>query len=262
MPRTLRYGLKSLYHSVLLPLTYKSVTRKDEAVLKSLGLDVAPPAAMRHRVHGEPDLASFLAVGKQNFEAIQTGLEMAGVTLTPETNVLDFGSGSGRTLLWWLKSSPPHPNLFATDIDREAIGWVKAHLPVTTNVNQLKPPLPYADGQMDVVYAVSVLTHLDEGDQDAWLGEFRRITRPGGVLLLSIHSELGNSILSEAERTELSTRGFVFRQDYTIASKIFGQGYQNSYHSDDYIKRHWGSFFTILGRVSMGRQDFIVMRAK
>jgi SAM-dependent methyltransferase len=259
MPPSARYALKGFYHGVLLPLTYVSVSRGDAEILASHGLQHAPPPAMRHRVHGAPDLASFLAVGKQNFDHIQAGIAMADFSLTAETKVLDFGCGSGRTLLWWAAMSP-RPHLFGTDIDRDAIDWVAPHLPVETSVNGFDPPLSYTEGQMDIVYAISVLTHLGEVAQDAWLGELRRITRPGGVVLLSIHSEESNALLPKADRAKLSEQGILFRRDYSLASKIFGDGYQNTYHTDDYIQRHWGRFFTVVGRVDMGRQDLIVMR--
>jgi SAM-dependent methyltransferase len=259
MPGSLRYALKGLYHGVLLPMTYESTGREDAAILAARGLTTAPPPAMRHRVHGAPDLDSFLAVGKQNFEAIEAGINMAGAELSENTKILDFGCGSGRTLLWWA-SMDRHPQLFGTDIDAEAIGWLSAHLPVEANVNQFVPPLPYSDGQMDIVYAISVFTHLDEAAQDAWLGELRRVTRPGGTLLLSVHSEDGNAVLSAQDDATLRQNGFVFRRDFSVASKIFGAGYQNTYHTDDYIQRNWGKLFKVLGRINMGRQDLMVLR--
>jgi ubiquinone/menaquinone biosynthesis C-methylase UbiE len=259
MPSPVRYALKSLYHGTLLPLTYGSVSRNDADILAANGLKSAPPPAMRHRVHGAPDLASFLTVGKQNFDDIRAGIEMAGFALNSETKVLDFGCGSGRTLLWWANMTP-RPVLFATDIDGDAIGWVATHLPVETNINGLNPPLPYADGQMDVVYAISVLTHLDEAAQDAWLEELQRITKVGGVVLLSVHSEQSNALLDKVDRDKLSAEGFLFRRDYSLSSRIFGSGYQNTYHTDSYVKNHWAKFFKIVGRIGMGAQDLIVMR--
>lgn len=258
MPPSARYLLKGLYHGLLLPLTYNSTSRGDAETLASKGLQHAPPPAMRHRVHGAPDLDSFLAVGKQNFDDIVAGIEMAGFALTADTKILDFGCGSGRTLLWWANRNP-RPRLFGTDIDGDAIAWVASHLPVETNVNSFDPPLPYADGQMDVVYAISVLTHLDEAPQDAWLAELRRITSPGGVVLLSVHSEESNALLDQSDRAKLAANGFLFRHDYSLAGKIFGDGYHNTYHTDAYIQDHWGRFFKVVGRIGMGRQDLIVM---
>src|SRR5262249_14848680 len=50
-------------------------------------------------------------------------------------------------------------------------------------------PLRYRDASFDLVYAFSVFTHLPESLQLAWMGELRRVLRPGGYLLISLHGE-------------------------------------------------------------------------
>lgn len=55
--------------------------------------------------------------------------------------------------------------------------------------NQLAPPTPYVSGSFDLIYALSVFSHLDEPLQRDWLAEFRRLLRPGGLLVLSLLGE-------------------------------------------------------------------------
>lgn len=259
MPEWLRDLLKRIYHGALLPLTYRSLARQDEAGLAAHGLSVAPPPDMRHRHHGVPDLDSYLAVGRQVFEHLQQGIALADVAVMADTKVLDFGCGSGRVLLWWAQRQP-RPRLYGTDIDAAAVAWVAANLPVATNVNGFKPPLPYADGELDVVYAISVLTHLDEAAQDRWLAEVRRVLRPGGAALLTVHSDASNARLSAKDQATLAASGFLFLNNYTMAMDVFGSGYRNTYHSRGYVERHWSRYFDIVGRIEMGAQDLIVMR--
>ena len=52
---------------------------------------------------------------------------------------------------------------------------------VTASVNELAPPLRYEDGQFDLVYAISVFTHLPHDLERAWIDELGRITAPGGL---------------------------------------------------------------------------------
>jgi len=51
-------------------------------------------------------------------------------------------------------------------------------------VEKTQPPLPFPDNSFDLIYAVSVFTHLSEEHQRTWLPELRRVLRPGGRLLL------------------------------------------------------------------------------
>ena len=44
----------------------------------------------------------------------------------------------------------------------------------------VEPPLRFADGSFDIVYAYSVFSHLSERVQLRWVEEFARILRPGG----------------------------------------------------------------------------------
>ena len=52
-----------------------------------------------------------------------------------------------------------------------------------------EPPLPYGDGEVDVVVASSVFIHLDRDHQRTWLSELRRIISPSGLLVASIAGE-------------------------------------------------------------------------
>jgi len=49
----------------------------------------------------------------------------------------------------------------------------------------LQPPTGLPAQGFDLVYGISVLSHLSEPDQFAWLAELARLTRPGALLLLS-----------------------------------------------------------------------------
>ena len=81
------------------------------------------------------------------------------------------------------------------DIRTELVEWCQRHLPGTYGVNDPEPPTGYPDSLFDVVYAVSVFTHLTEDRQTRWLSEFARLIRPGGLLLLTTH---GDRLAAEA----------------------------------------------------------------
>jgi SAM-dependent methyltransferase len=45
------------------------------------------------------------------------------------------------------------------------------------------PPTQIPDNAFDVIYAYSVFSHLSEAAHLAWLAEFRRILKPGGLVI-------------------------------------------------------------------------------
>ena len=145
------------------------------------GRDRFPPAYLRYRVSGTPSLEVFLRVGKRSYQDLTASLEVAGRSLSSLGSVLDFGCGCGRTISW-LGLDHPEKDLHGTDIDDEAVDWCRANLPLPQfRTNGQEPPLEYSAETFDLVYAISVFTHLPERYQLLWLEEFRRILRPGGT---------------------------------------------------------------------------------
>jgi SAM-dependent methyltransferase len=258
LPEGAAYGLRRLYHRIRNAFIFRVEARRDPQVLRAFGLDAAPPPDLRLRTHGHAALAGYLQMGKTNFEAILEGVALGGRSMDDVRTVLDFGCGCGRTLQWWLRQPHP-PELYGTDVDAETVAWVKENLPVHAGTNAPTPPLAYADGLFDVVYSISVFTHLDESFQDAWLAELKRVIKPGGLALISARSAMDLATLPAPLAAELEQRGLLFRLDDSVQCD-FPEFYHSAYHSPRYIEQHWGGFFAVLGRLPMGQQDLIVMR--
>lgn len=106
-----------------------------------------------------------------------------GHPITADSRVLDFGCGWGRTLRFFLRDVPAD-RLTGIDVLPEAIG-----LSQQTNrwCNfRLTPALPPTDlpsGTFDLIYLYSVFSHLSEEAVDAWVTEFARLMKPGGILI-------------------------------------------------------------------------------
>ena len=79
---------------------------------------------------------------------------------------------------------------------------MKRHLPKTIQVshNLSSPPLDYPDGFFDVVTGFSVMPHIDQLERE-WLTELSRVTKPAGLLLLTVGNEATWAVAAEREDT-------------------------------------------------------------
>jgi SAM-dependent methyltransferase len=198
--------------------------------------------------------------------------------MTDFESVLDFGCGSGRVLvpLWrrWGGDTAFH----GCDIDDGAIAWLRAHHPeIPAAVNKFRPPLPYAADSFDLVYSISVFTHLDEPDQFDWLEEVRRVLRPGGLALLTIHGERAFRDFTSGDRVGAIAADRIGAHSFDRESFFYepakpsrwnalqfmddSASWGLAFHSEDYVRERWSPPFesvTILP--GDGAQDVVVAR--
>lgn len=152
-----------------------------------------PAEDLIFRVAGNRDISSFVSSGGFCLGYIRDALLAAGVDLASGTKrVLDWGCGCGRIARHWAQYLP-YIDLHGCDIDEIGIQWCQHNLPFGSfSVSGTAPPLPYPDGYFDIVYGVSVLTHLTLSLQYAWMQEIWRLLKPDGVAVLTT---MGPSLL-------------------------------------------------------------------
>jgi SAM-dependent methyltransferase len=127
----------------------------------------------------------YLAAGREHTEAMLGILRSAGADPDTCARVLDFGCAGGRMLRWFPRFDGAER--WGVDIRGESIAWCQQHLspPMLFAATTTLPHLPFEDGYFDLVYCGSVFTHIIDMP-DTWLLELRRVTRPGGLLYVTI----------------------------------------------------------------------------
>jgi SAM-dependent methyltransferase len=221
-----------------------------------------PPALLRYRVSECLSSTDFLRVGKGCAWHIEQQVREANASLAGMSRVLDFGCGCGRTLRWMLERFP-EAEFHGADVDAEAIEWCKRNLPGAAYVcSEPEPPLPFAQCYFDLVYCVSVFTHLDERMQDMWLTELRRVLKDSGVLILTVHGAAAARRLHDDETAmRLNDKGFAHQRSRKL-SGIVPEWYNTSWHSRGYIEERLGRLFGEVRYVVVpdGSQDLVVAR--
>lgn len=260
-PRSLFPLARTLYHRLVAPFECAAVAAADRLRHRTYDGRVLPPAALRFKVRGTPSGDVFARVGREGARQIDEALRRGGRPLGGYQSILDFGCGCGGTLPW-VRDLAPRAALSGTDIDADAIAWCRAHLTdVAVSTNGALPPLPYPDASFDLVYALSVFTHLDEAPQRQWLAELRRVVAPGGACVVTLHGPETATSLSSAERQLLTDHGFVFVR--TNATRgLFPDWYQNAYHEPWYVRETFAEYFdvgTYVPRGLFGHQDIVVL---
>ncbi|WP_293680907.1 class I SAM-dependent methyltransferase [uncultured Phenylobacterium sp.] len=128
-------------------------------------------------------------------------------------------------------------------------------------VNGHQPPLPYADQTFDLVYALSVFTHLPQDHQFAWLDELRRVLKPGRLLLTTIMNPFAYE-LPQAIQDSARSSGFAYWGD-AAETEGLPSFYRLAYHSHDYVRREWARGFEVLrigGHDLNDTQDSVLLR--
>jgi SAM-dependent methyltransferase len=237
-----------------------------------------PPEDLRFNVAGTGDEKTFDELGRMSVRDFTTALSAVGKSFADFRFILEWGCGCGR-ILRHLDFDPDLQQVYGCDIDRKSIDWLKEFMPkIKAERNGEYPPLPYSDGQFDLIINHSVLSHLDEKHQDAWLTELRRVLAPHGVLILTVlgpsaHKTWMSTLpparpdldaVITASKTALKEKGIYFFVDNGWSFN-FPSFYQSTFHTPQYVFEHWGDYFDISGylpRRSLGHQDMIVLTHK
>ena len=244
---------------------FRYVDWRDRRRIRRTGFTHLPPATLRFRVHGDLDLNSFLQSGSRCSADLQAALASRGLDLGSFSRVLDFGCGCGRTIIWFSEVAK-RVRFCGTDIDAAAIEWCREHLGFAEfQVNGAAPPLTSPGDSFDLVYALSVFTHLAEALQLQWLRELHRITKSKGVVLLSVHGSYYWDAMDPEAVEDVRRKGVLFQRGPAALQGLFPDWYQNAYHTREYVYSTFARYFDVAAYIPQGLdggQDLVVLQKR
>ena len=178
---------------------------------------------------------------------------------TGRPSILDFGCGCGRMARYL--DMMREWRAFESEIDEKHVAWCQANLRnVDTCLNGIRPPLPFDDGSMDLVYSLSLFTRLPEHVASEWLNDLARVLKPGALLITTTHGLPALDIIKNSavhQQMFMRNRGDIIdiieklpRDRYiflpydanVIAAANVGAEYGNTFIAPSYADAYWNHF--------------------
>jgi SAM-dependent methyltransferase len=218
------------------------------------GLPIPPPRLRLLVDNRSADADHYLRVGRQMFESIHGAVTDSGMQAGEMRALLDFGCGCGRVARHWVGLGGPE--VYGCDYNPDLVAWCQQSLPLMRTIrNDLAPPTPYVSGSFDLIYALSVFTHLDEPLQRAWVTEFHRLLRPGGMLVLSLLGDQLAGRLAPEERRRFERGELVVQRP-----RMAGRNLCTVYHPAAYVTGSLLAEFDQVRRFDLGSPRLPVLQ--
>jgi len=217
-------------------------------------------------------------------------IEPMGCGLERESKVLDFGSCWGRITRFFMRDVLLE-NLYGIDVAEEFVAECRK-LFRSENFESCNamPPCQLDSGSIDLISAYSVFSHLSERAFLAWMQEFHRILRPGGILAFTTRSEVFLDYCQSLRNSDTTLTGYPAalalvipdiseaRERYRAGEFLFatGQGldgggprdesfYGEAFVPEQYVRSKLSDRFEMLQFLPVGSaydQALVVLRRK
>jgi ubiquinone/menaquinone biosynthesis C-methylase UbiE len=136
--------------------------------------------------------------------------------------VLDWGCGPGRVIRHLPSFMDNSCQFYGTDYNEKYIDWcIKNISNVSFTTNKLAPPLNYKNETFDIVYGISIFTHLSKEMHFAWFNELIRVLKQGGILFLTLQGNGFRNKLTEIEKKHFDSGNLVVRSKSKEGHRTF-----------------------------------------
>lgn len=185
------------------------------------------------------EVASYAERARNVLALIEETLALAGRTFDDVERWLDFGCGYGRVLRFLVEQVPAE-RVSATDVIAEGVTFCHSEFGVTALRSEANLESTRF-GTFDFVYAISVITHLNEQNSRAFLKVIGDSLADDGIALFTTHGDwslehvelYGHDLVPRAAELERSVagRGIAYMR-YPFAPDDYGV----TWHSRTFIE--------------------------
>jgi SAM-dependent methyltransferase len=242
--------------------------RLDPAEISAaLRRDTAPiPAASNREGYNGDDHFTFWLSGFVTYKQLTSIADRFDVS---SGAFLDFGGSTGRVFRHFHYQNE-NWRVISCDFKMTSVEWNLKWYPSGIEVfqNTYNAFLPIESNSISLISAMSVFTHIDESET-SWLMELRRILRPGGLLLATVHDE--NTWRAD---TKLRDNAIKINPGWThddlpegrrVSTWRVDDPYRcNVFATQSYIRQQWGRYLDVVEILpcSFGPQTMVVLRKR
>jgi SAM-dependent methyltransferase len=172
--------------------------------------------------------------------------------------VLDFGCGAGRTLRHFV-SEAEAGEFWGVDIDAASMDLLQDTVcpPFHVMRSDYMPPLELESVSFDLIWSISVFTHLTD-NSIPWLLELHRLLKPGGLLIATYMGRWTSELLAGEQWEEDRIGMNVLRHNHPASD-----GAPLVLISDWWLREHWGRAFEVVTIApNIHNQSWAVLRKR
>lgn len=151
--------------------------------------------------------------------------------------ILDWGCGPARIVRHMPEILNFSCEIYGTDYNETSIKWDKNNIEnVNFFINQITPPLQFPDNFFNIIYGISIFTHLSEKLHFEWFNELVRVTQKGGILFLTTHGNAFKCKLLPSEQEKFSKGEVVIKGNTKEGHRTFG-----AFHPESFFRKVVGN---------------------
>jgi len=176
-------------------------------------------------------LRDYLADGWRTMVELQAVLEACGRSVRGSGAFLEFASGHGR-FTRHLRKAVPEGALWVSDVVPGSVDFLKHTFGVQGFESHTDPAQLQWPRRFDVIFVLSLFSHLPSRTWNTWLQRLVAGLAPGGVLVFSTHGEK----CARMAQVTLDEQGFAFFAS-SESTALDGEVYGCTYSAEAYVRR-------------------------
>ncbi|QIL73443.1 class I SAM-dependent methyltransferase [Diaphorobacter sp. HDW4B] len=175
-------------------------------------------------------IRDYLADGWRTMSELVLLLEEVGHPLLKTQSVLEFASGHGRFTRHLVKALGAN-RVVANDVVVDSVEFSRKTFGVEGFVSPSVPEQVQWDKQHDLVFVLSLFTHLPASTWSRWLKRIYDMVAPGGVLVFTTHG--AEAVFKQ--NVTLDENGYFFVAS-SESNAIDGQEYGTTFTSEAFVR--------------------------